>query len=339
MLTADVASQFAAIALRHLTREYPNSLLHVLVADEDAVTPRQLHPVFYGSYDWHSCVHGYWLLATLFEQFPSLSQRDTIRATFDAHFTSERVAGEVTYFERPTARGYERPYGWAWLLALQGQLHRLAEAGSEDARRWRAALRPLADLLVTRFTEFLPKCTYPLRVGTHFNTAFALALALDYAREVGNAPFAALLNDTAVRWYGEDRGYQGWEPAGDEFLSPGWMEADLMRRVLPADTFLSWFDAFLPNVSSGQPSAMLRPATVTDRSDGKLAHLDGLNLSRAWNLRQIAQVLPDDDARRSVLSNAANVHLTQALAQVEGDYMGEHWLATFALLALMAEPN
>ncbi|KKB64192.1 hypothetical protein WM40_06705 [Robbsia andropogonis] len=337
MLTADVASQFSSIALRHVTREYPNSLLHVLVNDDDAVSPRQLHPVFYGSYDWHSCVHGYWMLATLLDRFPTLPQRHEILATFDTHLTPARVAGEVRYFERPTAQGYERPYGWAWLLALHGQLHRMSGTADADAIRWRDALQPLADLLVARFTAFLPKCTYPLRVGTHFNTAFALALALDYARDTANAPFAALLKDTAVRWYGEDRGYQGWEPAGDEFLSPGWMEAELMRRILPADAFVSWFDAFLPNVRQRQPAAMFVPATVTDRSDGKLAHLDGLNLSRAWCLRQIAQGLPGSDTRRALLAETANVHLTQALAQVEGDYMGEHWLATFALLALLAE--
>jgi hypothetical protein len=328
-----LASKFARVALGHLTREYPNKLDHVMASAADVQSPRALHPIFYGSYDWHSCVHGYWLLARLCDRFPRVPEAAPIRALFDEHVTETNVAAEVAYLERPAARGFERPYGWAWLLALAGQLHSMR---TDEAARWANTMQPLADAFVARFTEFLPKSTYPLRVGTHFNMAFALSLAIGYARQTGDTRFETLIADTAKRWYLHDEACQAWEPAGDEFLSPSLMEAELMRRVLPAGEFTGWFDRFLPKLAAREPATLFVPATVTDRSDGKLAHLDGLNLSRAWCQRSIARALPAGDARAALLEAAADEHLASGIAHVAGDYMGEHWLATFALLALEA---
>ncbi|SAL72330.1 DUF2891 domain-containing protein [Caballeronia telluris] len=328
-----LASKFARVALGHLTREYPNKLDHVMASAADVESPRALHPVFYGSYDWHSCVHGYWLIARLYARFAHLPEAPSIRAVIDEHFTEANVAREVAYLERPAARGFERPYGWAWLLALARQLQSMSSA---EGKRWASTMQPLADAFVARFTEFLPKSTYPLRVGTHFNMAFALSLAIGYARQMRDSAFETLLVDTAKRWYLHDEACQAWEPAGDEFLSPALMEAELMRRVLPADEFVGWFDRFLPELAAREPATLFVPATVTDRSDGKLAHLDGLNLSRAWCQRSIARALPAGDARIALLDAAADEHLALGIAHVAGDYMGEHWLATFALLALEA---
>ncbi|WP_321792871.1 DUF2891 domain-containing protein [Caballeronia sp. J97] len=332
-LDATLASKFAQVALGHLTREYPNKLDHVMAGAADVQSPRALHPIFYGSFDWHSCVHGYWLIARLHDRFPDLPEAPRIRAVIDAHFTDANVAAEVDYLERPAARGFERPYGWAWLLALAGQLRSMR---SGDGVRWARTLAPLADAFVARFEEFLPKSTYPLRVGTHFNMAFALTLAMGYARAAQNAGFERLLSETALRWFEKDEGCQAWEPAGDEFLSPSLMEAVLMRHVLQGERFVGWFDRFLPRIAAREPATLFTPATVTDRSDGKLAHLDGLNLSRAWCQRTIARALPAGDARIAVLEAAAHEHLASGIAHVAGDYMGEHWLATFALLALEA---
>jgi len=337
LLTPVIASKFASLALAHLTREYPNSLAHVLAGPQDIAGPRALHPIFYGSYDWHSCVHGYWLILHLLERFPDLPEAAHIVAVVDAHFTDANVQGERIYLDYPHNRGFERPYGWAWLLALSAKLDRLAADNViPQASRWKTTFSPLTDAIVDRFEEFLPKATYPLRVGTHYNTAFALALAYDFARGTQREPLAALTVETAKRWYVNDMACQAWEPSGDEFLSPSLMEAELMRRVLPADMFGDWFTRFLPGLSQGEPATLFTPATVSDRSDGKITHLDGLNLSRAWCMRAIAHVLPDGDMRRKRLLVAAEQHLDSALAHVAGDYLGEHWLATFATLALEA---
>ncbi|MCA7997307.1 DUF2891 domain-containing protein [Burkholderia metallica] len=336
-LTPELASKFASLALAHLTREYPNKLTHSLAGPHDVQGPRALHPIFYGSYDWHSCVHGYWLVLRVLERYPALPEAERIVATVDAHFTDANVAGERAYLALPHNSGFERPYGWAWLLALAAQLERLALKGAmPQAARWAKTMAPLTELFVSRFETFLPKATYPLRVGTHFNTAFALALTLDFARDTQLDGLVALIVDTAKRWYLNDAGCQAWEPSGDEFLSPALMEAELMRRVLPAAEFDGWFARFLPDLARGEPATLFEPATVSDRSDGKIAHLDGLNLSRAWCQRALAGALPEGDARRAKLLDAADRHLASALAHVAGDYMGEHWLATFALLALDA---
>jgi hypothetical protein len=332
-LTPAIASKFATLALSHLTREYPNKLTHSLAGPEDVRSPRDLHPIFYGSYDWHSCVHGYWLVLRLIDRYPQLPEAGRIAAVVDAHLTGAHVEGELAYLNLPHNRGFERPYGWAWLLALAAQLHAM---DGEDSARWARTLAPLTDAFVERFEEFLPKATYPLRVGTHFNTAFALSLALDFARTTGRSGLADAIVATAKRWHLHDRDCQAWEPSGDEFLSPSLMEAELMRRVLPVDEFLAWFDRFLPRLHQREPATLFVPATVTDRTDGKIAHLDGLNLSRAWCQRSLARALPQGDARSALLEQAAEAHLRTALPHVAGDYMGEHWLATFAVLALQA---
>jgi hypothetical protein len=330
-LTPEIGARFAAVALGHVSREYPYKPGHVLAGPADARTPADLHPVFHGSYDWHSCVHGYWLLARVLRRFPDGAQAGAIRARFDARLTPGRVAGECATFAAPTARGFERPYGWAWLLKLADELARLPET------RWSEALAPLAATIAGRFRDFLPVAPYPVRVGTHFNTAFALRLAADYAEGAGEAALGALLLETAERWYGADTDCPAWgEPGGDDFLSSALIEAECMRRLLPPARFRPWFDRFLPELAARRPATLFRPATVTDRSDGKIAHLDGLNLSRAWCFRALAAALAPADPRRTPLAAAAEAHLAAALPHVTGDYMGEHWLASFALLALEA---
>jgi len=325
-LTAEQAERFAVIALGHVTREFPNKLDHVLAGEADARTPRALHPVFFGSFDWHSCVHGYWMLARLLRRFPDLPSAPTIRALLAERLTPAAVEGECAYLRRPSARGFERPYGWAWLLKLAEELSR-----HEDRRPFEA-LRPLAAMMAERFRDFLPRATYPIRTGTHFNTAFAIHLSLDYAETVGDTPLAELLRDAAIRWYGGDTDCQAWEPGGDEFLSSALMEAECMRRVLPAPEHAIWLSRFLPRIALRQPETLFIPATVSDRSDGKIVHLDGLNLSRAWCWRGLASSLQGE--AREAAEAAAAAHLAAALGHVAGDYMGEHWLASFAVLAL-----
>ncbi|MGI4802100.1 MAG: DUF2891 domain-containing protein [Janthinobacterium lividum] len=317
-LTATLADSFAAIALGHVEREYPNKPGHVLDGPADARTPAELHPVFYGSFDWHSCVHSYWLLARVLQRFPQGATADTIRDLFDRQLVAEKIAGECDYFARLGARGYERPYGWAWLLKLAAELALLPEP------RWADAIAPLATVITDRFKAFLPIATYPVRAGTHGNTAFALRLAADYA----DADLFALLSDTAIRWYGADAACPAWdEPGGDDFLSPALVEAECMRRLHGAD-FPAWFERFLPDIASSHPAVLFAPARPSDRTDGKIAHLDGLNLSRAWCLRSLARFGGD------TLLQAADHHLAAAIPHLSGHYMGEHWLATYALLAL-----
>jgi hypothetical protein len=328
-LTPEIASQFACIALGHVTREYPNKLDHVLEGPGDARTPRDLHPIYYGSFDWHSCVHGYWLLASLLRREPSMPEARAIRALFDAAFTAQTVAGEVAYLKRASSRGFERPYGWGWLLKLQ------AELMAHDAP-WAATHQPLATVFADRFRDFLPKAQYPIRTGVHSSTAFALALAQDYAAAAGDAALSALFTEKARAWYLADRDAPAWEPSGDEFLSATLMEAECLRRLLPPAEFAPWLKAFLPRAAGRQPATLFIPATVSDRSDGKIAHLDGLNFSRAWCWREIAASLPAEDPLAAVAEAAAQDHLAASLPHVAGDYMGEHWLASFALLALTA---
>lgn len=332
-LTADIAMRFTTIALGHVAREYPHKLDHVWLSDADATTPRQQHPIFFGSFDWHSCVHGYWTLARCLRRFPDRPEAEAVRAQFNTAFTDEHVAAECAYLARPYSRAFERPYGWAWILKLAAELKQLNDA---QGRSWSAALQPLADALVTRFLDYLPLSTYPVRAGVHANTAFATALALDYCDAFGAQNLRAMLIDCARRWYAADQKCQAWEPSQDEFLSPALMEAETMRRVLSPSGFRAWFATFLPDVARRRPATLFAPATVSDRTDGKIAHLDGLNLSRAWCWRGIAGALAENDPARAVALEAADVHLQSALAHVAGDYMGEHWLASFALLALEA---
>jgi hypothetical protein len=326
-LTPEIAGQFARATLGHLGRQYPYKLDLVLNGPEDAVPPITLHPIFHGSFDWHSCVHGWWQVMRIARAYPDLSEASLIRARADIMLMPEKVAGELAFLSRPMAAGFERPYGWAWLLALHGELAR------HDGP-WAAALEPLARAFSERFHAFLPKLTYPLRVGTHFNIAFALVLAGNWAKSHDPA-LAALINKRAHDWFGSDRDCQAWEPGGDEFLSPALCEALLMSCVLEREDFADWFQIFLPRLANGEPATLFTPATVSDRSDGKIAHLDGLNLSRAWCWRGIARALGPDHAIASIAEDSAKRHLNASLPHVTGDYMGEHWLASFALLALL----
>lgn len=326
LLTPDIADRFAALTLSHLGKRYPYKMDLVMGGPEDARPPEAHHPIFHGSFDWHSCVHGWWQVMRLMRLFPDMAQAGAIRARADAMLTLDKVAGELAYLHRPLSAGFERPYGWAWALALHDEL------AQHDAP-WAAAFAPLAEAFAARFHAFLPKLTYPLRVGTHFNIAFALTLALDWA-QTRDPALVALIRDKAIGWFGQDRGCQAWEPGGDEFLSPALCEALLMSRLLDRPAFAAWFHAFLPDLARGEPATLFTPATVSDRSDGKIAHLDGLNLSRGWCWRAIAAALGPDDAIAARAQEAARVHVAASLPHVAGDYMGEHWLATFALLAL-----
>ena len=331
-LTPELAGKFARLALAHVTRELPNKLDHVINDAADLKSPRELHPLFFGSFDWHSCVHGYWLLATLQRLFPDLNEATQIESLFDSQLTKSNVQAELDYLKQPLRNTFERPYGWAWLLMLAAELARTDNGRRSD---WRRTLQPLADAFADRFRSFLPKATYPTRVGTHFNSAFAVTLALEYAERTRDQQLNGLLRTTARHWFEADADVQAWEPSGDDFLSPALMEAECMRRVLNANEFSQWLDRFLPRVSARQPASLFTPATVSDRSDGKIAHLDGLNLSRAWCWKALSQSWPGSDSRRSFALEAADVHLNASMPHVSGDYMGEHWLATFALLALL----
>ncbi|HEY1722089.1 MAG TPA: DUF2891 domain-containing protein [Magnetospirillaceae bacterium] len=332
-LTAEIASRFAKVALGHVTREYPYRLDHVVNGPGDVQSPKQLHPIFYGSFDWHSCAHGYWLLASLYRRFPNLPEAGAIRTVIDAHVVPEKVAVEAASFGRPNSGSFERPYGWAWVLALAAEL---ARHTTPEGKKWREAFAPLARMIAEKFVGFWPKQTYPIRVGTHYNSAFAMVLALDYAAVVKDTALDGVLRERARAWFSNDADCQAWEPGGDEFLSSALMEAACMREVLQPTDFAPWFVRFLPHLKNEQPATLFTPATVSDRSDGKIAHLDGLSLSRAWCFRMIAGAFAETDALGAALRRAADRHLDSALPHVAGDYAGEHWLATFALLALAA---
>lgn len=326
-------SNFVHLALRCVTKEYPNKLDHVLSDGRQVKGPKQLHPAFYGCFDWHSAVHGHWLLAHLLRLNPELPEAGKIRAALSANLTGQNLRAEAEYFAAPGRASFERPYGWAWLLKLREGLYRWEDS---SAKEWFAALRPLADAVVTKYLDYLPKLTYPVRVGTHFNTAFALGFALDYARTLGVKNLEREIVRYSREHFGGDADYPAsWEPGGDDFLSPSLVEADLMRRVLRGDEFVRWFHRLLPGVAAGRPKNLLTPVKVSDRSDPKIVHLDGLNLSRAWCMRTVASHLPSGDRTRLVLARAAERHAKAALRHVaSGDYAGEHWLATFAVYLL-----
>jgi len=332
MLELSTASLFASTALGHVGREWPYKMDHILTGPDDVIGPRQAHPIFFGSFDWHSCVHGWWTLATLVRLFPEMPEAGRLLTAAEVTFTAANVEAERAYLDRSMSRGFERPYGWAWLLMLQAELNRHTSA---DGRRWARALEPLSQAFADRFMAYLPLADHPTRVGTHYSTAFALRLALDYAESADDRALDQLIREKAMQWHAADRDCQAWEPDQDAFLSPALMEAELMRRVLGAD-FAAWFDHFLPKTARGEPRTLFEPATPSDRSDGKIAHLDGLNLSRAWCWRGIAQALPAKHKAHGPALQAADRHLAASLPHVTGDYMGEHWLASFALLAMMA---
>jgi hypothetical protein len=332
-ITQTQASRFARLALKCVRKEFPNKPEHVMNDVPDVQSPKQLHPAFYGCYDWHSSVHGHWMLVRLLRLFPDLPEAAEIRNALNANLTAENIATEVSYIKQPNRQSFERTYGWAWLLKLAEELHAWSD---EDAKVWSRNLQPLANELVNRYLNFLPKQTYPIRTGVHPNTAFGLAFAFDYAASVGEDKLRALVEERSRTYFGNDVNYPaGWEPGGEDFFSPALMEADLMRRVLKADEYQRWLNSFLPELARGGPKSLMQPAIVTDRSDPKLVHLDGFNLSRAWCMRSIAAALPKNDPPRKVLADLAMLHARSALAHVSsGDYSGEHWLASFAVYFL-----
>lgn len=328
---APYASSFAWTALANIAQEYPNKPDHVLLDARDLRAPHELHPLFYGSFDWHSCVHMHWLLVRLLRCFPDLPERAQIVNALNERFTAANVAAEIAYLQQPARAAFERPYGWAWLLKLQTELIALAQSDAE-ASAWRDALEPLADVIAERYLHFLPLAQYPIRAGTHTNSAFALLFALDYAECRQHVALRNLVAAKAHAWFDRDRRYPAaYEPGGEDFLSPGLMEAVVMRRVVDGCSFADWWEVFCP--AQADLETWLTPVQVTDRTDLRLAHLDGLNLSRAWCWKMIEPELPP--SLRTTVSTAVDAHLAVALPHAcSGDYAGTHWLASFALLAL-----
>jgi hypothetical protein len=333
MLKPHLADEFAKVALGHVTREYPGKLDHVLSGPEDLVSPRTLHPIFFGSFDWHSCVHAHWLLARLLGRYPGLTGADRIRQHFVTALTPENVSVELAYLARPLSGTFERPYGWAWLLLLAAELQKHLQ---HEDRNWLAALKPLTDAFAQRFVEFLPNANYPVRSGVHSNTAFALALGMEYAQTSQDEALAGEITSAARRWYLNDADCQAWEPGGEDFLSPCLIEAECMRRVLPGEEFAAWFTRFLPHLEQREPRTLFQPVVVSDRSDGRIVHLDGLNLSRAWCWSSLATSFRGSDPRVQLMRDVAAIHREASIRRITEHYMGEHWLATFALLALEA---
>ena len=324
------ATRFAGLALHCVHLEYPNKLAHTLASDADARPPRTLTPAFYGCYDWHSSVHGHWLLVRLLRQFPSATFAPAARAALARSLTDANVAGEVAYLATPGRASFERPYGLAWLLALAAELRQWDDP---QARQWSTTLQPLEREAAARLASWLPKLHYPIRVGEHSQTAFAFGLGHDWARTAGDAGMRTLVEQRSLAFYAADRECPlVYEPSGEDFLSPCLAEADLMRRVLAPAAYAKWLHAFLPSIPRDARNRWLEPGVVTDRSDPKLAHIDGLNLSRAWMLRGIASGLPENDRRIAALEAAAREHAMAALPAVTGEhYEGGHWLGTFAV--------
>lgn len=326
MLTEEHARSFVQMTLPNLTRRWPFKLDQVIQGPDDLIAPANFHPVFHGSFDWHSCVHGYWQVLRLLRLFPRLPEAADIRVLADTMLTPGKVAGEVARFKRVDGAGASRPYGWAWLLALH------AEAEQHEGP-WAEALEPLARLLAGRLGDYLRRLTYPITVGTHFNSAFAMTLALEWAQH-RDPQLAKTIRARAAAWFGPASDYRGWEPGGDDFLSPALTAALLMSRVLEPEAFATWFDAFLPQAVREEPRALFVPVHVSDRTDGKIAHLDGLNLSRAWCWRSIGAALGEGERFNGVVDR----HVAASLPHIGEDYMGSHWLGTFALLALEGAP-
>ena len=329
-LNKETASGFAGLAFKCIQKEFPNKLDHVMNNAGEVKSPKALHPAFYGCFDWHSCVHGHWMLVRLLKLFPDLPEAKEIRAAISKNLTAENIMAEVKYLHQPNRKSFERTYGWTWLLKLADELR---DWNDPDGKKWSKNLEPLANAIVNNYLNFLPKQTYPIRTGVHPNTAFGIIFALDYARNTGNKKLENLLIERSKTYYEKDKNYPvSWEPGGEDFLSPALEEADLMRRVLSKDEFNKWFDNFLPDLGKGKDKNILEPAVVGDRTDPKLVHLDGLNLSRAWCMIGIASELNSDNPVKKILLEAAYKHAQDALGHVaSGNYGGEHWLASFAV--------
>ena len=329
-ISADLSERFTQLALDCVQQEFPNKIARTTNDAESIDRPQALFPVFYGCFDWHSAVHGHWLLVRQLRVGPQdAAWRADAIAKLNRNITPENVAGELANFRRAERGSWERPYGWAWVLQLTAELREYEDA---DAKRWLAALEPLEADIVQATKDWLPKLAYPIRLGTHNQSAFAFTLMWDWAEVAGDAEFTALLTSKSLEFHAGDVDCPlAYEPSGEDFLSPCLMEADLMRRVMNAGDYERWLSAFLPNIPKDGSSDWLAPAIVKDASDGKLVHLDGVNSSRAWNLYNIARALPEDDARRASLVAAAEVHKKTGVAAVSDEhYSGSHWLASFA---------
>jgi hypothetical protein len=326
----NAAERFANLALACVHKEYPNKLSHSLNSDADVAPPRKLTPAFYGCYDWHSSVHGHWLLVRLIRTFPDAAFTPSAREALRQSLTAENIAQEAAYLRVEGRASFERPYGLAWLLQLVAELR---EWDDPQARKMAANLRPLEQAVLERLNGWLPKLSHPVRIGEHDQTAFALGLILDYARAAGDEKFADLIESKARQFYLGDKNCPlGYEPSGEDFLSPCLGEADLMRRVLPGPEFARWLETFMPQISPARKGAWLEPVVSPDPSDPKLAHLDGLNLSRAWMLEGIAAGLPKGDKRLPMIIAIAEEHRSAGLAAVTGKhYEGGHWLGSFAV--------
>lgn len=325
----NVEDRFALMALSCVHREYPNKISHVLNSDEDVRAPRDLTPAFYGCFDWHSSVHGHWLLTRILKTDPAAPMAPAIREALAQSFTEENITAEVAYYTAAERASFERPYGIAWFLQLIAELE---ESDDAQLTEWRGTLQPLENAIVEQITDWLPKLSYPIRLGTHNQTAFAFGLMLDYARTVENEALETALEEKIRGFHlGDVNCPLSYEPSGEDFLSPCLMEADLMRRILTTSEFAAWLGSFLPGIPMDGSADWLEPGVVLDPTDGKLVHLDGVNLSRAWALEGIAAALPEGDPRVSALLASAEVHKETGVAAVSDEhYSGSHWLASFA---------
>ncbi len=332
-LSDEQASRLAGLALKGLDQEYPNKPANVLAGPQDVRSPRELTPAFYGCFDWHSSVHGHWMLVRLLKVQPNFSRAQEIRDRLDQHLTLENIQTETKHFQQPEHKSFERLYGWAWYLRLVEELHTWDDP---QGQQWRANLRPLEDHLVAATLDFLPKQAYPIRTGVHPNTAFGLAQIRDYAVAVGHTALIDLIDRRARDYFLDDRNYPvEYEPSGEDFFSAALNEADLMRRVLPSAEFAAWLERFIPDLERPAVERFLTPVSVTDITDGKLVHLAGLNFNRAWTLRGIISHLPPTSPARERLEQAALEHTKVGMEYVfTGGYAGEHWLGTFAIYVL-----
>jgi len=328
--SAEQAAHYARQALNGIMREYPNAPGQILNGLGDVAAPRTLHPAFYGCFDWHSAVHSHWLLVRVLRMFPTLPEAATIRAALNSNLATDNLLTEATYFDQPNHQTFERLYGWAWVLKLDLEL---SKWNDQDGQSWWQNLQPLTTIISSLFMKFLPKLTYPIRVGTHSNTAFSFIFALEFARHTADKELEDLLISRSLAYFGQDKAYPAnWEPHGGDFLSPALTEADLLSQVLSPTNFERWFEDFLPNIASGEPAVLLNPVIISDLSDPSLGHLNGLYLSRAWSMLQIARSLPAQKAAQGVLIESAMRHAQLGLPQVvTDDYMGGHWMASFAL--------
>lgn len=327
VFTVNEANKLIDLPLHCVATPYPYKPQHTLEGKADLVEPDSVHPIFYGCFDWHSAVHGYWSLVTLLQQFPEMDRAEEVRKILIEKITAENVATEVAFFEKPVNKSFERTYGWAWVLKLSETLHNWDDPMAKELYE---NLKPLADIMVLRYKEFLPKLNYPIRVGEHTNTAFGLTFAYDYAETIGDLELKQLIEKRARDFYFNDQNCPiHWEPSGYDFLSPCLEEIDVMRRVLSQEEFLKWMDTFMPELADA--NYHLEVGEVSDRTDGKLVHLDGLNFSRAWVFYGLAKQFP----KYAHLTNLANEHLAYSYPNLVGDtYEGGHWLGSFAIYAL-----